>query len=273
MIAPQERGPATPTHALEPGRTPLLISVPHAGTQVAGPIATALADAARALPDTDWFVDRLWAWAREAGAGMLVARCSRYVVDLNRPPDDAPLYAARTTGLVPTETFDGDPVWREGRAPGAADVADRTERYWRPYHAALEAELARLRDTHGHAVLLDAHSIRGTLPRLFDGRLPDLNLGTDGGRSAAASLARGAEDILGGDGRYRFVRDGRFRGGYITRHYGRPDEGVHALQLEMAQRTYLRSAPPRFDEARAAAIRPTLERLVVFLSAWSPGRG
>lgn len=256
--------------SLIPGASPLLVSVPHAGTHVPDAIRKRLTPAARSLPDTDWFVDRLYDFAPTLGAGLLRATHSRYVVDLNRPPDDGALYPGQDGGLLPRRSFDGDPVYRDGEEPGPDEVVQRRTQYWKPYHRALEHELSRLRERHGHAVLLDAHSIRSRLPLLFDGRLPALNLGSNRGRSAGPELigiARGVlEDREGAD----FVLDGRFIGGFITRHYGRPERGCHALQLEMAQRLYMREEPPGADEEAAERARPILRELVAALIHWHP---
>ncbi|MEQ8968712.1 MAG: N-formylglutamate deformylase [Azospirillaceae bacterium] len=248
---------------LERGTTPLLIDVPHAGTSVPAGIAERMTEAGRAVPDTDWFVDRLYAFARELGAGMMVARHSRFVVDLNRPPDDASLYPGQaTTGLVPTTLFDGAPIYRDGQAPDEAEIAARRETYWVPYHAALAAEIDRLVAEHGRAVLWDAHSIRSVVPRLFDGRLPDLNLGTARGASCRAGLREGLSAILEGQESFSAVVDGRFVGGYVTRHYGRPEAGVDAVQMEIAQTAYMDEAAATYDTDRAGRLRPVLDTLL-----------
>jgi N-formylglutamate deformylase len=246
------------------GRVPLLISLPHDGTDLPAEIAARMTPEALAVPDTDWHVHRLYAGLAETlGASLIRPRWSRYVVDLNRPPDDRSLYPGlRTTGLVPLETFAGEPIWRDGEAPDAAEVADRVERYWRPYHAALAAELERLRAAHGRAVLWEGHSIRSVVPRLFDGRLPDLNLGTNDGRSCSAALRARLAAALDGQSRYGHVVDGRFKGGYITRHYADPARGIDAIQLEIAQATYLDEASFAFDETRAAPLVAVIGRLL-----------
>jgi len=259
-------------YSLHRGDSPLLVSVPHAGTHVSAAIAAAMTEAARPLPDTDWHVDRLYDWVPAAGAGLLVATHSRYVIDLNRPPDDAALYEGHATGLVPGETFAGEPIWLPGYEPGADDRQQRLERYWRPYHRALEAELAALAECHGHAVLLDGHSIRARVPALFPGRLPDLNLGTFDGRSADPALAERAWSILDAAPGLSAVRDGRFKGGYITRACGAPPAGIHALQLEIAQACYMDEAelahydPAGAEPLRAGVLQPLIERL----QAWRP---
>ena len=254
------------------GDSPLVVDVPHAGTQVPDAIALRMAAAARALPDTDWHVDRLYAFARSAGITLMVATHSRYVVDLNRAPSRAALYpGGDNTELCPTRTFANDPIYLPGEEPSPAEVAARRATWFEPYHARLAAEIARVRERHGYAVLLDGHSIPGAVPRFFEGRLPDLNLGTADGAACDASLQALAQGILGSAGGFSHVVNGRFKGGYVTRHYGRPDSGVHALQLEMVQACYMDEDPPwRYDAQRAAPLGQLLERLVVALSEWRP---
>jgi N-formylglutamate deformylase len=252
------------------GSTPLLISIPHVGTQIPDDQRERYLPRALAVEDTDWFLDRLYAFAAEIGASLLVPRESRFLVDLNRPRDNAPMYAgANNTELCPTRFFTGQPLYREGRAPDAAEVLRRVEQYWQPYHDALAGELARLKAAHGHAVLFDAHSIKSELPWLFEGTLPHLNLGTAEGRSCAPTLRSALINVLGTQQRYTHVTDGRFKGGHITRHYGRPGDGVHAVQLEMCWRAYMdEGPPPAWSDARAAQVSPLLERLVRTMIDW-----
>jgi N-formylglutamate deformylase len=257
---------------LSRGESPLLVNVPHAGTHIPLDIRERLTGSALALPDTDWHVDRLYGFVRALGAGLMAASQSRYVIDLNRPPDDSALYNTRTTGLVPLETFDGEPVYREGLAPDTLEIERRVDGYWMPYHAALAQELERLRERHGHAVLLDAHSIRSTVPALFPGELPVFNLGSNSGASATAPLVDAARRVLGGDGRWDLVVDARFKGGYITRHYGQPSHGVHALQLEMAQRAYMDENTNQVNEAQMGPVQGLLQELVGTLGEWQPTR-
>lgn len=252
------------------GSVPLLVNVPHAGTELPEAVAARLTDRARLLPDTDWHVHRLVDMAPSFGASLLCARTSRYVIDLNRGRDDEPLYRGATTGLVPTELFDGDPVYRDG-GPDGDEVHERIERYWQPYHDKLQEMLEAIRQRHGFALLFDVHSIRSTVPRLFDGRLPDLNLGTNEGRSCAPALQEGVAELLAGADGFSSVVNGRFKGGYITRHYGRPNAGVHALQLEIAQACYMdESRPEDWSRERAQPLKSVLERLVEKLSQWRP---
>jgi N-formylglutamate deformylase len=257
---------------LHRGSTPLLVSLPHVGTLIPDSLKPRLVERALAAEDADWHLDRLYAFARDLGAGVIVPRHSRYVIDLNRPPENAPMYVgANNTELAPTRFFSGDPLYREGRAPTDAEVQERLARYWRPYHDALAAELARLKREHGHAVLWDGHSIRSVLPWLFDGRLPDLNLGTAGGASCAASLRAALMQVLAAQDRYTHVTDGRFKGGYITRRYGQPGSGVHAVQLEMCWSTYMDERPPyEVDTQRAARLEPVLRALLQAVLAWRP---
>jgi N-formylglutamate deformylase len=254
-----------PIFSFQQGSVALLISMPHVGTHIPDDIAADMTSAARRVDDTDWHLDRLYAFAREVGASMLIPSHSRYVIDLNRPPDGANLYPGRdTTGLCPLDTFDKAPLYVAGREPDDAAIAARRERYWRPYHEALIAELARLKQAHGRALLWEAHSIRSQVPRLFDGRLPDFNFGTADGASALPGLADElAQRVAAYDGGYTSVSNGRFKGGYITRHYGAPDDGIHAIQLELVQLTYMNEAPPyAYDDARAARVMPLLRELV-----------
>ena len=259
-------------YALHAGDSPLLIDVPHAGTYLPPEIAARLTPIARTVPDTDWHVDKLYAFARAAGVTLLAATHSRIVVDLNRDPSGAALYpGADNTELCPTRTFANDPVYAGAGVPGSAEIVARRARYFDPYHAVLEREIERIRGRHGHVVLLDGHSIRAEVPRFFAGRLPDLNLGTAGGTSCASGVEAVAAGILASAARFTHVVNGRFKGGYVTRRYGRPERGVHALQLEMAQCAYMDEAPPyRWDAQRAAPLGTVLVRLVDALAAWRP---
>jgi len=266
----------TEIYDFRPGRIPLLVSMPHVGTELPADIAARLTDEARALPDTDWHLPLLYDFLDGIGASVIVARMSRYVIDLNRPPDDTPLYASATTGLCPSVLFDGRKLYRPGAEPDDAERRARLETHWRPYHHRLEAELTAMRQRYGVAVLFDAHSIRSVVPRLFEGRLPDLNIGTAEGASAAPELAARLVEVAsgaGGDG-FDHVLNGRFKGGYITRRYGRPGEGWHAIQPELSQRTYMdEEGPPfAFREERAARIRPHLRRWVETLAAFAVER-
>ena len=260
------------TFTLYRGTAPLLVSVPHAGTALPTDLRERLVPRAAEVEDTDWHLERLYAFARDMGAGLVVPRYSRYLVDLNRPPEDTPMYpGVNNTGLVPLNFFAGDALYRSGCEPDAAQIAARVDAYWRPYHEALAGELARLRAAHGHAVLFDAHSIKSELPWLFEGTLPHLNLGTAGGTSCAATLGAALAAVLRAQDRYSHVVDGRFKGGYITRRHGQPAEHVHAVQLEMCWRCYLDEAhPAEWHAARAAEVTPLLRSLVQAMIDWQP---
>ena len=252
------------TYTLHRGTAPLLLSLPHDGTEVPDSIAARLRPSARRVPDTDWHVSRLYEFARGLGASMIVPRYSRYVVDLNRPPDDVSLYPGQnTTGLCPHVQFSGEPVYLDGQDPDEAEVAERVEQYWRPYHRALAGELQRIHAMHGHVRLFEGHSIRGVVPFLFEGRLPDLNLGTAGGSSCSPALQARLESVLQAQDRYDFVVNGRFKGGYITREYGNPARGVDAVQLEISQRIYMDEGSFEWDPAGAAATQVFLRELLV----------
>ncbi len=213
------------------------------------------------LPDTDWHLERLYDFLGELGASVLVATHSRYVVDLNRPPDNANLYPGQdTTPLVPIDTFHKEPLYRRGQEPKQAEIAERVEKYWKPYHAKLAEALASLKDKHGYALLWDAHSIFSVVPRFFEGTLTELNLGTADGRSCGPGMGEGLMKAVSG---YGAVLNGRFKGGYITRRYGEPAGGVHAVQLELSEATYMEESPPfRFREDLATRLRPQLRALI-----------
>lgn len=259
-----------------PGAAPLLVSMPHVGTHIPDSIAARMTPAALEVPDTDWHVDRLYDFLGELGAASIAATHSRYVIDLNRAPDGAALYpGASNTELCPTARFDNAPIYGAGPdgrpgAPSGTEIVGRTERYWRPYHERLDMELAAMRARHGIVVLFDAHSIRSRVPRFFEGRLPDINLGTGGGASADPALAAAAIEAAAEADGYTSVLNGRFQGGYITRQYGRPDKNVHAIQLELSWITYMDEDPPfGFREDLAADVRPALRRIVAALIDWA----
>ena len=257
-----------------PGTTPLLVSIPHDGRSIPGDIADRMTEEALRIPDTDWHVGRLCDFALGLGAGVLAARHSRYVVDLNRDPEGRALYpGADNTEIVPLRTFDREPIYRDGAAPDAAETGERIARFWRPYHERLAGEIAALRERHGVAVLFDAHSIRSVVPRFFDGTLPDFNFGTARGTSADAGLAASAFRVLASADGYSAVDNGRFTGGYITRRYGAPADGVHAIQLELSQRTYMNETHPfdyRPDLARR--VRPVLCQMLAAMIDWARAR-
>lgn len=251
------------------GDSPVLLAMPHTGTDVPPAIAEQLNPTGRALADTDWHIDRLYN-GLAPGATTVRATFHRYVIDANRDPSGASLYPGQnTTGLVPVSDFEGRPIWRD--QPDADDVDARRVAFHAPYHVALEDEIARLKARHGVAVLYDCHSIRSRIPFLFDGQLPVLNIGTNDGVSCAGAIGQATVEAAEASG-LSFVLDGRFKGGWTTRHYGRPADAVHAIQMEIAQRAYLAGeAPPwTYDPARAEPLRTaftalleTIERLAL----------
>jgi N-formylglutamate deformylase len=259
-------------YVLHRGTAPLVLSVPHCGTELPASQQARYTPRALQVEDTDWFLDRLYAFARGLGASTLVPRYSRYLIDLNRPSENTPMYAGRNnTELCPTRHFTGEPLYRPGQAPDDAEVRRRVFAFWQPYHQALQDELARVRARHGHVVLFDAHSIKSELPWLFEGTLAHLNLGTAGGASCAPALRDALAAVLAAQAAYSHVVDGRFMGGHITRSYGRPQDGVHAVQLEMCWRAYMDETPPRWNDERAAEVTPLLRALVEAMLGFRPG--
>ena len=246
------------------GKTPLIVSMPHSGTYLPAEIRARMTAPGQEVPDTDWFIPELYAFVHDLGATVIGATHSRYVVDLNRPPDGAPLYPGRReTGVCPVETFDGEALYAPGDEPTQDEVVARLQHYWHPYHVQLTALIAELVERHGRCILWDAHSIHSTVPAVFEGRLPDLNIGTADGRSCTGVLQQRLVAMLTAQQLFSFVVNGRFKGGYITRHYGRPQTGVDAVQLEIAQAAYLSEArTPRFDAARAAPLAGVIQQML-----------
>ena len=261
-----------PVFDLFRGTTPLLVSLPHVGTHIPDELQALYVPRALQVEDTDWHLEQLYAFVRTLGASLIVPRCSRFVIDLNRPPENTPMYAgSNNTELCPTRFFSGDPIYRDGHAPDAHAIDHRRATWWRPYHDALHAEMGRLQAHHGHAVLFDGHSIRSQLPWLFEGKLPDLNLGTASGASCAPTLRSALEQVLQSRPDFTHVMDGRFKGGYITRSLGRPDASWHAVQLEMCWSTYMQEQPPYVvDPLLAAKLAPVLQALVSTMITWRP---
>jgi N-formylglutamate deformylase len=214
--------------------------------------------------DADWHMNQLYDFVRQMGASVLRPHFCRYVIDLNRPPDDAPMYpGASNTELCPTRFFTGEPLYRAGHAPDTLERERRRALYWQPYHQALQDELNRLRANHGHVLLWEAHSIRSRLPWLFDGKLPDLNVGTADGAACDPRIAQAVMDICQTQHQYTHVLNGRFKGGYITRRYGAPHQGVHAVQLEKCQSIYMQeTAPYRYLSEVAQDVQPLLHQMV-----------
>lgn len=252
------------------GRLPMLVSMPHAGTDIPDEVANTLAPCAAARADTDWHLPELYGFLEEMGIATISARWSRYLIDLNRPPENTNLYPGLdTTGLCPLDTFGRERLYREGMEPDAAEVQRRLDRYWRPYHEQLGAELERLKAEHGRVVLWEAHSIASVVPRFFEGKLPDLNFGTAEGKSCDPGLEEAILGVARAQERYTIALNGRFKGGHITRHYGQPASGVHAIQLEKCQCLYMNEAPP-FDYLPdvAGQLQPLLRDMVGAAVHW-----
>ncbi len=252
------------------GESPVVLGLPHTGTWLPDDVRARLNARGQALTDTDWHVDRLYDGLLP-GATTVRATFHRYLIDANRDPSGESLYPGQnTTGLVPLTDFDGEPIWET--PPGTAGIAARREAFHAPYHTALAAELARVKARHGVAILYDCHSIRSLVPFLFDGRLPDFNIGTNSGTTCAPEVAAEVTEIcMKADG-YSTVVDGRFKGGWTTRHYGQPARGIHAIQMELAQLTHLAAEAPPFayDPDKAARLRPHLRAILEALETIAP---
>ncbi len=249
------------TFSLQKGTQPMLVSMPHIGTEIPLELQGNYVPRALDVEDTDWHLDRLYDFLPSIGASVLQPKFSRYVIDLNRPPDDVPMYpGAANTELCPTHFFTGDALYKPNQEPTKQEIQRRKIAYWQPYHDALAAELACIKAVHGFALLWDAHSIRSQIPWLFEGKLPDLNIGTASGAAAHATISDAAASLVNG---FSHVINGRFKGGYITRHYGQPAQHIHAIQLEKCQSLYMQETSPfAYDEALASHFQPTLKRMV-----------
>ncbi|WP_436643563.1 N-formylglutamate amidohydrolase [Microbaculum sp. FT89] len=269
------------------GGSPLILSMPHSGTEIPPEVAKRLNETGLSVPDTDWWIPRLYDFADGLDATVVEARLSRYVIDVNRDPSGASLYPGRaTTELCPTTTFDGEPIYQDAMAPGVLETGIRRDRYFWPYHIALRSEIDRVHEAHGYALLYDCHSIRSVVPRLFAGTLPVFNIGTNDGQSCAPEIEAAISDAVaeacaeacaaasdgpahqpprdeGSESDLTYIVNGRFKGGWITRHFGEPDSRVHAVQMELAQTAYmLEAAPWTFNEDGAARMRPVLRRVL-----------
>lgn len=254
------------------GDSPLVLGLPHTGTDLPDEMAAALNETGRARADTDWHIHRLYTGLVD-GVTTVRTTLHRYAIDVNRDPTGQSLYPGQnTTTLCPLTDFDGQPIYRDGQEPDAEEIARRCTKWHAPYHAALEAELTRLRDRHGHAILYDCHSIRSKVPFLFEGRLPDFNIGTNNGVTCARGIEEAVADICTNANGYTSILNGRFKGGWTTRHYGRPAEGLHAIQMELAQSTYLTDETPpwAYDMAKADSLRATLKHILASLIRWRP---
>lgn len=247
------------------GDGPVVLGQPHGGTEVPAHVRARLNDVGLGLADTDWHIGRLYEGLLP-GATVVRANFHRYVIDANRDPSGASLYPGQaTTGLCPTTDFDGRPIWRDGEAPDEAEIGRRREGFHAPYHAALAAQIERVRAHHGLCLFFDCHSIRSEVPRLFEGLLPTWNIGTNGGASCAAPVEAAVRDAVAAvaEDPQDWVLNGRFKGGWCTRRYGEPQRGVHAVQLELAQRAYMQEAPPwDWDATRAEATRQKLKQVL-----------
>jgi N-formylglutamate deformylase len=262
------------------GEAPLLVSIPHTGTEIPPEIEARLASPWLARKDADWWIEKLYDFAHELGATVIRTRISRTVIDVNRDPSGASLYPGQaTTGLCPDTTFDGEPLYGPGQEPDDAEIARRRSAYFDPYHAAVAAEIARLRQAHGRIALYDCHSIRSVIPRLFEGELPHFNIGTNRGAACDPALERLVEEHCAGS-RFSHVVNGRFTGGWITRRYGRPDEGVHAVQMELACRAYMneplgpvspKTWPTPYDPQYASGMRAVVSELFRAILDWTGG--
>ena len=248
---------------VEQGDSPLVLAQPHGGTEIPVEIFRRLNNTGQALEDTDWHITRLYQGMIE-DATVVSTPVHRYVIDANRDPADRSLYPGQnTTSLCPTTTFDGGPIYLEGEEPEELEIRERQQQYHQPYHDALAEQLERVRQIHGYVVLYDCHSIRSKIPYLFDGRLPDFNIGTNNGASCGPRIETSVVEACAKATDYTHVINGRFKGGWTTRHYGDPDRGYHAIQMELAQCNYMREeAPWKYDVDKAKRLRETLRDIL-----------
>ncbi|WP_374833045.1 N-formylglutamate deformylase [Paenochrobactrum pullorum] len=254
---------------LKSGSSPVIIALPHTGTDVPDDIMVRLNDNGLKLADTDWHIHHLYGGLLE-DATMIRATFHRYCIDANRDPEGVSLYPGQnTTTLIPTTDFDGLAIWKEGEEPTSDDIEDRLNRFHKPYHDALAAEIERVKKIHGIAILYDCHSIRSHIPFLFEGILPDFNIGTDMGKTCAPEIEAIAVDVTSKAQGYTSILNGRFKGGWTTRHYGKPENRVHAIQMELAQKTHLVSEnlPFAYDEAKAERLRVHLKTILQRIEA------
>ena len=258
-----------PPYVFRDGVLPVLISFPHNGSFIPESIAKCMTDDGRSSRDTDWFLERLYDFPESKSTAQIVAEFSRYVIDLNRPRSDESLYPGlATTGLVPAECFDGEAIYAD-HPPGPSEVKQRVDAIWQPYHQQLQTAVDAMRQQFGYAVLVEAHSIRSEVPRLFPGKLPDFNIGTNHGASCHGELQRAVESILHGQPDYSHVVNGRFVGGFITRHFG-AQENVHAIQFELSQSTYLDEETLQWHDAKASQVQTVFREIIQAIVAWNP---
>lgn len=259
-------------YELKIGHLPILISMPHNGEGIPEDIAVTMTPKALSVPDTDWYKDKLYDFAGQLGASVLKPKNNRYVVDLNRDPEGVDLYpGANSTELCPTTAFDLSPIYQTGMLPSKEEQERRVDAYWRPYHQAIQETLAKMKAEHGIAILLEAHSILSHVPRFFDGQLPDFNFGNSNGASCSAQLMLQIDQLDFAP--YTSITNGRFKGGYITRAYGDPENNIHAVQLELSQRTYMNEPSDVYNEALANEVKPKLKQLVECLLEYAAENG
>jgi formiminoglutamase len=253
------------------GVSPVVLGLPHTGTEIPDEFLTPLNDNGQAIADTDWHIHDLYAGLLE-GATSVRTTVHRYVIDVNRDPEGQSLYPGQnTTGLCPLTDFDGSPIYREGYEPNKAEIVARRAAYHQSYHTALKTELNRVRALHGFAILYDCHSIRSRIPFLFEGTLPDFNIGTNSSIACDPGIEHCVAEICGNAAGYTSILNGRFKGGWTTRHYGRPERGIHAIQMELTQSTYMHESPPwAYNQAKADRLRRHLKTILETLSAWRP---
>lgn len=258
-----------PPYLFTAGSSPVLVSIPHNGSLIPEPIAKRMTAAGQSSRDTDWFLDRLYDFPESSAASKLVAQYSRYVIDLNRPRDNTSLYPGQaTTGLIPKQCFDGAAIYDQQEV-AAIEMSERIESVWEPYHQKLTAELDRIRAEHQFAILIEAHSIKSVVPRLFDGVLPDFNFGTNRGESCSPSLLASIVDVLKRQTDYTYVDNGRFIGGYITRHFGDPAHNIHAVQIELSQATYMDEGDLTWSIEKAAQVQPVFQQILQAITEWT----
>ena len=256
------------SYDLVTGKIGMLISMPHNGQLIPDSIAATMTNTGHQVPDTDWYMDKLYDFAQGLGISIIKPKYSRYVIDLNRNIDGINLYpGANSTELCPTTAFDLSPLYISGQEPDEAEIKSRIENYWQPYHQALNDTLAQMKAQFGKVVLLDAHSILSHVPRFFDGQLPDFNFGSANGESCSSELINKIATLDLSP--YSSVVNGRFKGGYITRGYGNPKENIHAVQLELSQHTYMDEPSDRYNEQKAAQVKEKLQVFVKCLADFS----
>lgn len=254
----------TKIFSYQQGNSPVIVSFPHDGVQLPPEIKNHFNVLGQQVPDTDWFVNQLYNFLPELDISFFIPEFSRYVVDLNRSSKGGSLYPGQfETSVCPVATFDGDAIYNSGCEPDAEEVQRRITAYWQPYHDHIQSEIARIKALHGYAILWDAHSIRGVVPQLFEGVLPDLNFGTGGGVSCAPEILKRVTDIAYAQDQFSVVENARFKGGFITRNYGKPDENIHTIQLEINQSIYMNDGQPvELDECKSEQLRPLLRRFI-----------